>query len=145
MGKGYVDLTPEQRAAAAERERLLKLFGEKHGLKDAQERMRPIGEKLALNHLRKTTPPASQPTPQQRKPRKHGAGRPPKFEQGQLAWLRQRYYVAVKADPLLAKHEAAIPHVQNLAKIEYGIDAGRNTLLKYVIRPVLRPAENNQK
>ena len=53
MGKGYIDLTPQQRTDAAERTRSLKLFGEKHGLKNAQERMRGIGEKLGLNQLRK--------------------------------------------------------------------------------------------
>jgi hypothetical protein len=49
MGKGYLDLTPEQRAAMAERQRLLKLFGEKHGLKDAEKRVRQIGQNLGLN------------------------------------------------------------------------------------------------
>jgi hypothetical protein len=137
MGKGYLDLTSEQRAAEAERTRLLKLIGEEHGLNDAQKRVRLIGEKLGLNHIRKTTPPAPQPTPQQRKPRKQGAGRPPKFEQGQKAWLRQRYYVAVKLDPRLEKHDAAVPYVRGLAKIEYGIDAGRDSLLDQIIRPVL--------
>jgi hypothetical protein len=85
-----------------------------------------------------------EPTPRQRKPRKQGGGRRPKFEQGQLAWLRQRYHVAVKADPLLAKQEAAIPHVKQLAKLEFGIEAGKNTLLKHIIRPVCPPTKNNQ-
>jgi hypothetical protein len=48
------------------------------------------------------------------------------------------------ADPLLAKHEAAIPHVKELAKTEFGIEAGRNTLLDQIIRPVLRTAKNRQ-
>ena len=62
----------------------------------------------------------------------------PNFEPGQLTWLRQRYHVAVKANPLLKKHDAAVPYVQKLAMTEFGIIAGRNTVLDQIIRLVLR-------
>jgi hypothetical protein len=137
MGKGYLDLTPEQRAAAAERARLLKSPRRQAD----QERMRLIGEKVGLNRLRKAetaSPRSQEPTTPQRKVRKPGGGRPPTFTPEQRDWLREKYSNDLKADPLLKKHDAAVAHIQNLAKTEYDVDVGRKTLLEQIIRPVLR-------
>jgi hypothetical protein len=82
------------------------------------------------------SPSTQEPTPQQRKPRKRGGGRRPMFTAQQQQWLREKYSSDLKADPLLAKHEAAVAHVQNLANNQYGIEAGRDTLLDQIIRPV---------
>ena len=80
MGKGYVDLTPEQRAAAAERARLLK----SPSRQAEQDRIRVIGNKLGLSQLRKAetappTPPA--PTPPRTEMR---AGRPRSIAEDQI-------------------------------------------------------------
>ena len=84
-----------------------------------------------------------EPTPQQRKQREPG-GAPAKFKPEQQQWLREQYSSDLIANPRLAKHDGAVPHVKGLAKTKYGIDAGRNTLLQQIIRPVLRAAKNNQ-
>jgi hypothetical protein len=71
MGKATGNYTPEQRAAMLERERLLKAFGEKYGLKDAQERLRQFGEKHGLNKLgRAETAPAKAQRPPPKRGRK---------------------------------------------------------------------------
>jgi hypothetical protein len=93
------------------------------------QRLRGLGLKVDL------TPP-KKPTPKKKK--KPGAGAPRKFKSVQQAWLQVRYRLDLNADSLLAKHDAAVPHVQKLAKDEFGIKAGIKTVLKYVVRPVLR-------
>lgn len=142
MGKPDVDLTPEQRAIIAERERLLR-----SPRKQAQaESLRQLGKKLGLTQfaedlkkLREAgTPTPQEPTPPEQKPRKQGGGRKPKLDAKQQKLLQKQYSRDLKKDPLLAKHDAAVPHVQKLAKTKYKIDVGRNTLLDQIIRPVLR-------
>lgn len=94
MGKGSREHTPEQRAVIAERARLLKQFGEKHSLKEAQERLRQIAEKLgvasmteSLRHIGKKLPKAdtspAEPTPEQPK-RGRGGGRKRSIEPEQI-------------------------------------------------------------
>ena len=43
----------------------------------------------------------------------------------------------MKVDPQWAKHDGAVSLVQKLANNEFGIEAGRDTLLDQIIRPVL--------
>jgi hypothetical protein len=136
MGRGYVDLTPEQRAAAAERARSLKRFGEKHGLTR-------IAENLKKRREAETAPPR-EPTPQRRK-RKPGGGRHPKLKPEQQTWLQQKFSRDLKANPLLKNGKVAVPHGQKLARTKFKIEVGSNTLLGKVIRPVLHAAKNNQK
>jgi hypothetical protein len=97
MGKGYVDLTPKQRAAAAERARSLK----SPSRQAEQDRMRLIGEKLDLNHLRKAdTAPATPPEPTPSRKKTH-AGRPRSIAQDQIdkgiAILQSQDKMSVKA------------------------------------------------
>ncbi len=155
MVKLVIDLTPEQRAAAAERERLIKLIGEKHGLKAVQENLQRIGEKHGLKaaqeNLRrigeklgrvsetlrkaKTAPPSPQkPTRQRRK----GGGRKPLFDEKQRTWLQKQYSHDLKTDPRLALDKIALPHVKGLAKTKFGIVAEDSTLLRQIIRPMRR-------
>ncbi|QHO72311.1 hypothetical protein ACH79_06400 [Bradyrhizobium sp. CCBAU 051011] len=76
--------------------------------------------------------------------RKASGGAPRKFTAQQQQWLQNKYGRGLKAEPRLAKHEGAVEYVRGLAKTKYDIDAGRNTLLEHIIRPVLRAAKNNQ-
>jgi hypothetical protein len=145
MGKkATIDLTPEQRAVMAERARLLK----SPRMAAEKERVRLFGEKFGLNKiaekLRKFET-LQEPPPQ--RTRKPGAGRKPKFKPEQQAWLQARYKRDLRKNPRLAAKlaDVAVPHVQKLAKDKYGIDAGRNTLLGQIIRPVLRAIKNDQK
>jgi hypothetical protein len=94
-------------------------------------------EPLSAETSKPELPVEPKDTPKNRKPRKQGGGRKRKFEEGQLAWLRQRYYVAVKADPLLEKHDAAILHMQKLAKTEFEIEVEHYMVRNQIIRPVL--------
>ena len=89
--------------------------------------------------------PVKQPTtaPLQ-EARKAAAGAPPKFTADQQQWLRGKYSSDLAADPLLAKNEAAVLHVKELARVKFGIEAGHNTLLKQIIRPVKHAAKNSQ-
>lgn len=96
-----------------------------------------------VRHAKTSAPKPLAPTP---KPRRPGGGRRPKFKLEQQQWLRARYRRDLKKDQRLAKQEAAaVPHVQKLAKDKYGIEAGRNTLLVQIVRPVLLEAKKNQK
>jgi hypothetical protein len=69
--------------------------------------------------------------------RKTGSGRWPKFKSHQQAWLQVQYRLDLNAIPGLAKRDAAVPHAQKLAETKFRIHAGRDTLLKHIIRPVL--------
>jgi hypothetical protein len=80
------------------------------------------------------------PSTQKREP----GGAPAKFKREQKQWLQNKYSSDLAAEPRLAKHDAAVPHVKELAKTEFEIDVGPNTLLQQIIRPVLRAAKNNQ-
>jgi hypothetical protein len=77
------------------------------------------------------------PSPKKKRQRKKGGGRRHTFTPEQQTSLQERYREDLKADPLLAKRDAAVAHVKGLAKTAFGIDAGRNTLLAQIIRPVL--------
>jgi hypothetical protein len=136
MGKATGDLTPEQRAAMAERARLLK----SPRWQAEQERMRVLGEKLGIAEKLRKVDTASPSPPQ----RKAGGGRRPKFTAHQQQWLRKKFSHDLNADPRLAKHDAAAAHMRGLAKTKFKVEAGDKTLLK-IIRPVLRAAKNNQK
>jgi hypothetical protein len=91
----------------------------------------------ALDRIWSTTQPTRRET---REP----AGAPPKFKPEQQQWLQNKYSNDLMAEPRLAKHDAAVPHVKELAKTNFEIEVGRNTLLQQIIRPVLRAAKNNQ-
>jgi hypothetical protein len=122
--------TPEKIAFA---KLVLKLVG-KLGL-------RQVAAMVRNAETRPPKPPA--PTP---KPRQPGGGRHPKFKPEQQQWLRARYWRDLKKDQRLVKQDtAAVPHVKKLAKDKYGIQAGRNTLIVQIIRPVLLAAKKNQK
>ena len=93
----------------------------------------------AMVRKAETAPPKPQaPPPKQRKPRKPGGGRHPKFKPEQQQWLQARYRRELKKDARLANRKIAVDRVQKLVMTEYGIEAGRNTLLDQIIRPVLR-------
>jgi hypothetical protein len=139
---------PDPREQLPERWWLVELrYDTPHGRKlsiETDDVNRPLDPRL-INCCERLPPPGHDtigsiepilPMPKP-KPRKPGGGRRPIFEQGQLAWLRQRYHVAVKADPLLKKHAAGISHVKDLAKTEYGLEAGEDTVVDQIIRPVL--------
>ena len=82
----------------------------------------------------------AQPQRKTKSKRKPGdVGRPVKFDPEQQRWLQERYRLDVEANPRLAKklRDVAVPHVQQLAKTEYEIIAGRDVVLEDVIRPVL--------
>jgi hypothetical protein len=71
-------------------------------------------------------------------------GAPFKFTPEQQRWLQNHYRLDLFALPTLKKQDAAVPHVMEMAKAKYGIEASRNTLLDHIIRPVLRAAKKNQ-
>jgi hypothetical protein len=82
--------------------------------------------------------PVIQPaTAQRQEAHTPAAGAPPKFTADQQQWLREKYSSDLVTTPRLAKHDGAVAHVKDLAKTQFRIEAGRNTLLKQVIRPVL--------
>jgi len=94
MGKGYVDLTPERRAAEAERARLLK----SPRRQAEQDRMRLIGERLGHQLRKPELPP---PTPQEPTPAQPKRGRkrsltPEQIEEG-IRILRNKPKMSVKA------------------------------------------------
>jgi hypothetical protein len=132
MGKkAILDVTREQRAALAYvQERLRKSPWQ---TEEDRERLRLLGERLQPRKPATEPPP---PTPQPGK-RRRGGGRKPLFDEKRKTWLQKKYSRDLKKDPRLAKHDAAVPHVIQLAKDKYGIAAGRNTVLEQVIRPML--------
>ena len=70
----------------------------------------------------------SETTKRKHKPgRQNKRGRRPKFTPERNEWLQEKYRRDVKANPLLARHENAIPHVQGLAKTNIEIDAPGTT------------------
>ena len=75
--------------------------------------------------------------PAAKRKRKPGSGRWLKFRSHEQAWLQVQYRLDLNAIPRLAKRDAAVPHVQKLSKTKFRIHAGRDTLLKHIIRPVL--------
>jgi hypothetical protein len=87
---------------------------------------------------------AAKPEKAQRKETRERRGAPPKFTPEEQLWLREKYGSDLKADRLLAKHAVAVLHVKQLAKIKFEIEAGTNTLLDHIIRPVLQAAKNKQ-
>jgi hypothetical protein len=87
---------------------------------------------------------AKHPTKAQPQETREPGGAPAKFKPEQQQWLQNKYSSDLLAEPRLAKHDAAVPHVKQLAKTQFRIEAGRNTLLQQIIRPVLRAAKNNQ-
>jgi hypothetical protein len=133
--KAKLDLTPEQRAVMARmQERLRKSALQ---TEEERERLRLVGERLKLRKPDTEPPQPQEPTPQRGK-RRRGGGRKPLFDEQRKTWLQKKYSRDLKKDQRLAKHDAAVPHVKQLAKDKYGIAAGRNTLLDQIIRPVLR-------
>jgi hypothetical protein len=136
--------SPLAQRMRADQERL-RQFKKKHGLAEAQERLRLFGQELGLNLIAEKLRKFETPPPQ--RTRKPGAGRKPKFKPEHQAWLQARYKCDLRKNPRLAAKlaDVAVPHVQKLAKDKYGIDAGRNTLLGQIIRPVLRAIKNDQK
>ena len=97
----------------------------------------PVMQALAADLERLRHRKAAAPA---RKTRKPGGGRRLKFTPAQQSWLQKRFSRDLRTTPLLAKHEAAVPHVQELAKRKYKIVVSRNTVLSLIVRPVLRPA-----
>jgi transposase len=86
-----------------------------------------------------------QSTPaRRREARKNAGGRPPKIAPHQQQQLQEKYHSDMAAEPRLAKHDAAVLHVKALAKSEFGIEVGTNTLLEQIIRPALQKTRNNQ-
>ncbi|MEY9415117.1 hypothetical protein ABIF69_001559 [Bradyrhizobium japonicum] len=148
MGKAKIDLTPDAatekmaaqplplarspfRQEMAAQQESLRRIGEKLGMASVAETLRRIGEKLPKAEIAPPTP--QEPTPHQPK-----RGRKPKFTRDQRQWLREQYSRDLKGNPQLALDKLAIPHVKQLAKTEFGIEAEASTLLKQVIRPVRR-------
>ena len=127
MGKkAILDLTPEQRAAEAERARLLRQFGEKHGLAEAQKRVRLFAEKHGIPQLRKPEPPP--PTPQEPTPAQPKRGRkrsltPEQIKEG-IRILRDKPKMSVKAARQTLR--------------EAGIDGEDGPLYRLIIRPAYR-------
>jgi hypothetical protein len=133
--------TPEQRAAMARMQERLR--NSPLQTEEERERLRLIGERLQLRKPDTEPPQPPEPTPQRGK-RQRGGGRKPLFDEKRKTWLQKKYSRDLRRDQRLAKHDAAVPHVQKLAKDKYGIVAGRNTLLDQIIRPVLRVASKSQ-
>jgi len=147
MGKGYVDLTPEQCTDAAERTRSLKLFGEKHGLKNAQERMRGIGEKPGLNQLRKAEvappPEPREATPQQRK-RKQGGGNKPLLSGKQITDGKATYRSMLVKNATWADNKtASAKRVIELLKLGDSVSVW--TVKRWIVGPILKEREQNKR
>jgi hypothetical protein len=147
MGKGYVDLTPEQRAAEAESAKLLKSPRRQAD----QERMRLIGEKLGLarfaddrKKLREGETAAAmpqEPTPRRRKPRKPGGGNKPKLPDKTITDGTATYNSMLKGDPTWAENKtASAKRVIELLKLDVSV----STVKRRIVDPVLKEREQNK-
>jgi hypothetical protein len=152
MGKGYVDLTPPQRAAEAKRTRLLKLFGEKHDLKDAQERMRLIGEDnglaetarlIAEKNAEMAEAEPQGPRPRQRK-RKSGGGNKPMLPEQTIIDGKAAYNGMLDEDATWANNKtASAKRVIELLKLGDSVSVW--TIKRWIVIPVLRDREQNKR
>ena len=151
MGKGSVDLTPEQRAAAAERARLLKsprreaeqerlrLLGEKLGMASMAESLRRIGAKLPK--VETTEPP--EPTPRQPKRRKDGGGNKPLLSEKQIKDGKAVYRRMLDEDAAWAENKtASATRVIELLKLGNSVSVW--TVKRWIVAPVLEEREQNK-
>jgi hypothetical protein len=82
--------------------------------------------------------PSGKAGPPPPKPSKKRGGRKPHFEPEQIARFQQKYRRALKRDPKLKKHEAALAWLRpRLPKAKR--DESPGTLKRHIIRPVLNP------
>ncbi|MET4198755.1 hypothetical protein [Bradyrhizobium sp. LA6.12] len=156
MGKGYVDLTPEQRAAAGERARSLKsphrqtdeererlrLMSERLGI--TPQRVREIGERLGLRKV-VTEPPAPEPqAPMPRKTRKPGGGNKPKLTE-EVERGKQTYRRMLDENPKKWRNQEAAAN-ELIKKLKLGDRVSWQTVKRVIVAPVLkeRAAQNKQ-
>lgn len=134
MGKLTDKYTAEQRAAMAERARLLKLFGEKHGPNRLAE---------DLKKLRKAE--TAPPTPQEptRRKRKRGGGNKPKLEEQTIKVGKATYRIMLDDDRAWAENKtASAERVIELLKLGNNVSVW--TIKRWIVAPVLKEREQNK-